>query len=231
MSFETEEQEKQRIHKARIKTQALAILSRSKKAGIPERFLRIGPHDFKDLLSEEYHGGSDGVDQMTDFIYKQPDKLFKIPFILIDGGSIESRKRAGFAILFRLISCDHFGLYKDCADVVHRMQTFVSEAGVNRNDFTNIMKEQDVIFISEFYRPIFSAHLDGGNYFDEFLGYRSDKLKPTIVSFSATLNSHNKITDNTCGRYLASLSAKEYVDTSDPFIKYDDYILRVRVKL
>lgn len=231
MSFETEEERKSRIHMARVRTQALAIIKRGYRAGIPERYLRICEDQFKGLLNKEYYNGNDGVSSVSNFIYHKANDLLKIPFIVIDGGNIESRKKAGFAVLFRLIACDKFGLYKDCSDIVHKMQTFVAEGGVTRNDFTNYLKEQDVVFVSEFRESIFSKHLEGGNYFDEFIGYRHDNLKPTIISFSDPINDHNMIKTSNCGRYLAELSAKEFVNTKDKSLYKNDYLLRVRVSL
>jgi len=231
MSFETDADRKVRIHKARVKTQALAIIKRGVRAGIPERYLRIGEDNFKELLNEPYHLGNDGINEIANFIYHKANDLSKIPFVVIDGGTIETRKKAGFAILFRLIACDNFGLYKDCADIVHKMQTFVAEEGLSRNDFTKSMKEQDVIFIGEFCEHIFSKHLDGGNYFDEFLGYRVDNLKPTIISFSDTINEQNIIKNVNCGRYLSEISAKEYVNKTNKALNPSDYMLRIRVSL
>lgn len=231
MSFETDEERKERIHKARIKTQALAIIKRGVRAGIPERYLRIGEDTFKGFLNKEYHLGRDGIDSITNFIYHKANDLSQIPFIVIDGGEINARKRAGFAILFRLIACDNFGLYKDCSDIVHKMQTFVAEDGVSRNDFTKSLKEQDVLFISEFHESIFSKHLDGGNYFDELLGYRADNLKPTIISFSDPINERHMIKHRNCGTYLSDISAKEYVSETNRALNPSDYMLRIRVSL
>ena len=231
MSLETEADRKARIHKARIKAQALAIIKRGARAGIPARYLRIAESQFKELLNEEYHLGRDGIASVTNFVYHKANELLKVPFILIDGGNINSRKRAGFAILFRLIACDKFGLYKDCSDIVHKMQSFVSEDGVSRNDFTNSLKEQDAVFISEFHESKFSKHLDGGNYFDEFLGHRADNLKPTIISFSEPINDQNMIKHTNCGRYFNEFSAKEFVDVSNRALNPSDYMLRIRVSL
>jgi hypothetical protein len=231
MSFETDADRQARIHRSRIKTQALAIIRRGVKAGIPKRYLRIDEPQFEGLLNKQYHVGKDGVNTISNFIYHESNKLLQIPLIVIDGGCIESRKKAGFAILFRLIACDKFGLYKDCSDMVHKMQTFVSEYGLSRNDFTNSLKDQDVIFISEFHESMFSKHLDGGNYFDEFLGHRVDNLKPTIISFSDPIVDLNMIKSRACGRYLAEISAREHVDNKNKALNPSDYMLRVRVSL
>lgn len=230
MSYETEEQSQKRIHDIRVKTQALALIQRGKNSGMPERYLRVGPSSFMDTLSIAYHGGKEGVKKITDLVYKTPLELAKIPFIVIDGGKIETRKKMGCAILFRLIACDKFGLYKDCTDMVHKMQSFISEQGISRNDFTNALKSQEVVFVSEFKKNIFSQHLDAGSYFDEFLGYRMDNLKPTIISFTNEINSTNVFSGETCGEYLAAISKKEYANPKDKKENPTKNVLRIRCK-
>ena len=65
-----EELERQdRYRKSMLKAHISAYIKRAINAGIPERYLRIGPDIFKKLLCEEYHG-KDGVVEITDFIYK-----------------------------------------------------------------------------------------------------------------------------------------------------------------
>ena len=89
-----------------------AYIQRGIKAGIPERYLRIGKDEFRTYLSDIYHVHN--KDHITSFIYDKPLELSKIPYIVIDGGDVEGRKKAAFAIMFRLITCDNFAKYYDC---------------------------------------------------------------------------------------------------------------------
>jgi len=203
----------------RVRQQALAIIQRGRDAGIPERYLRIPEEDFADLLSVKHHKNPKA---WADLAYKQAaTKLFKRPFILIDGGDVESRKKAGFAILFRMIACDRRGLYRSCQELIHKFQTIKVEDGINRNQYTEELKTYDVLLMAEFGRSMFSAHFESGSFFDEVLGFRSDRLKPTIITFSDIIDKGNAIRHKDCGEYFANFSIKE--NTTDE-------VLRIRVK-
>jgi hypothetical protein len=209
MSLSREEIQRQRV----LYNKAKAIVSRARNAGIPEDYLRIMPDKCISFLDDHFYKDKKEV---IDKIYNFPDKfLFFRDFILIDGGNFMIRKQMGFALLFRMIACDYFGLYKDCSDLVHKLQTIRSTADENRNDLANYLKQQDILFISEFHEGLFNKHFDSGTLFDEILSFRQDNRKPTIISFSNPLNSKNKIQSNDCGMYLRDISnyyTSEFVD-------------------
>lgn len=217
---------------------AMAFLQRAKKAGIPNHFLRINKDSFRGLLSEEYH--QDTLDSICDFIYDTPLKLSKIPFIVIDGGGIEDRKKAGFAILFRLITIDRFGKYYDCSNIAHKLSTWNDVNGIGRNELVEDLKRYDVLFISEFQERLGNPHCQTGTFFDEFLNDRSDKENPTIITFTSPINSQNAIKTMDCGQYLAGLSMRlypsSYLTETGALIQGDvknnpsKNILRLRVK-
>ena len=201
MSLTREEIQKNRV----IFNKARAMLLRGMDAGIPKEYLRI-PHDkCFELLDDHFY---DNKNEVIELIYNKPKEfLFSKDFILIDGGNFASRKQMGFSILYRMIACDFFGLYKDCSDLVHKLQTIRSTSDENRNDLANFLKRQDVLFISEFHEGLFNKHFDSGSLFDEILSYRQDHRKPTLISFSNPLNSKNKIQSNDCGMYMKDISS------------------------
>ena len=214
-----------RSFEKKVRTRAVAYLRRAKEAGIPERFMRIGREDFQNLLYEGYHK-DDSLEEMTSLIYDTPKKIFKLPFIIIDGGDELSRKKAGFALLFRLITCDHTGFYRGCKKLANNLSTWDKTEGVGRNDFVEELKRYDVLFIGEFSRRVMSSYGDAGCFFDDFLEDRFDNAKPTIISFSQPIQESNAIDDLVCGKYLSDLSHK---DISDPNPSED--LLRIRVKI
>jgi hypothetical protein len=211
----------------RILIQAQTILKRAEKSGIPQKYMRIKPDVFKSLLDTQYHKN---VDKVTDFIYKTPLELLKKEFIVIDGGNIVQRKRAGFAILFRLIACDKHGLCKNGGELAHQLQSLrVFEEGMGRNDLSEELRQHDVLFISECSKDDFRKGFETGRFFDEILTYRDDNVKPTIVSFvnplpskENTLNSKNEMNEtDQFGQYMCSLSKADKIN--------DDRIFRIRV--
>lgn len=205
----------------RIYQQALAIIKRGREAGIPDRYLRINEEEFSDLLVEKFHKKPK---EWARLAYTEAQKrLFKRPFIIIDGGDIESRKKAAFAILFRMIACDRRGLYKGCQELIHKFQTIYKESdGMHRNQLSEDLKIYDILLIAEFGRSMFSAHFESGSFFDEVLGFRSDHMKPTILTFSDVISKDNPIRHKDCGEYFANFSIKELTT---------DEVLRVRVKI
>jgi len=225
---ELKEEIKQEIYrKSMIKAHVKAFIQRGLNAGIPERYLRIGPTEFKDLLSETYHG-KEGVVSITDFIYKKPFDLVKIPFIVIDGGKIKDRKKAAFAIMFRIITCDKFGKFYDCSSLVHKLNSFDAKGvfhGQRRVDYADSIKEYNVLCISEFSKTIFKEKLEGGDFIDEILDARYNKLNPTIISFRDVINPTNVLTDQVCGTYLNEMSRNEKL-ANNP----SEDVLRIRVK-
>lgn len=198
----------------RARQLALAILQRARDAGIPEQHMRIKEEEFKELVSEKFH--KEGKDIVASSIYNEPDTLFNRSFITIDGGDVEVRKRAGFAILFRLIACDKSGFHENCASLVHKFQSFKATEGISRNDLAESLKEYDVLFISECRIQIFNPSHESGSFFDEVLGYRSDHNKLTIISFSDAITKDDPMArkDKDCGEYLSTLIQRYETDNT-----------------
>ena len=204
-------QEAYKIRRAR--QLAFAILQRAKDAGIPDNQMRIKESEFKALVSDNFH--EEGKEFVANYVYNHPEELFQRSFVTIDGGNVESRKRAGFALLFRLIACDKSGFHENCASLVHKFQTFKATAGVFRNDVADTLKEYDVLFISEFRVNMFNPNYESGSFFDEILGSRTDHNKLTIISFSDAIQKQDDVMmrkDRDCGEYLSSLIQREKTD-------------------
>jgi hypothetical protein len=224
---EIEIERKEAYRKSMLKAHIGAYIKRGLNAGIPERYLRIGPDLFKKLLSKEYHG-KDGIESITNFIYKKPFDLLKKPFIIIDGGKMKERKLAAFAIMFRLITCDQFAKFYDCRTIVHKLNTFDAKGvmyGSRRTDFADSLKKYNVLCISEFSSTTFKEKLEGGDFLDEIIDARFNSLSPTVVTFQDPLNSVNALKDLTCGKYLNEMSHQEKLKENPS----DDY-LRIRVR-
>ena len=203
----------------KIRNQVLAIIQRGRDAGIPERYLRIPEDEFSSLLCKDYHKD---LKKFASSVYNNPtEALFKRPFIIIDGGNVEIRKKAGFAILFRMIACDRRASYRSCQELIHKFQTIKVEDGINRNQFADELKVYDIVMMAEFNRSMFSAHFESGSFFDEVLGYRSDHMKPTIITYSEMVDEKNPIKHKDCGEYFANFSIKQNTN---------DDVLRIRVK-
>jgi hypothetical protein len=222
-----EEYQRKMAHNRRVRAQAQAILRRAKKAGIPEKFMRINQKTFESLLDNEYHKD---VSKMADYVYKNPMGLISKEFVVIDGGGIIERKKAGFAILFRLIACDRCGLYKNGTELAHQLQSLRSDAGINRNDITEYLRDADLLFISECVNGDFKKGFDTGRFFDEILSYRDDHIKTTIISFSNPLpkSSNFETPDNVMteqvqfGQYMCSITQADETK--------DNRFFRIRVK-
>jgi len=101
-----EEYIKDTSHKRRVRQQALAILRRGIKAGIPERLLRTTKDTFKGMLCDRYHND---VEQIASMVFDNSNKLTKISNIIVDGGNSMVRHHVGCTILFRIIACDNSG--------------------------------------------------------------------------------------------------------------------------
>ncbi|MFA5313375.1 MAG: hypothetical protein WC375_08705 [Methanomassiliicoccales archaeon] len=209
-----EQYQKDMARKRRYATLARAYLKRAEAAGIPERFVAIRKERLASLLSPEYHGD---VVSFVNKIFANPLDLFKKPYIIIDGGDVESRKEAGYALLFRMISCDRVGFVDECSAIVHQFQTSL-KVGFNHSAYADELKETDILSISECSARLFSAHLDTGGFLDEVLSYRYDRLKPTILSFSEGLTKKdNNLMSTTAsrpgaywGNYLTAISLLQY---------------------
>jgi len=221
-----EEYQKKAAHNNRIITQAKAVMKRAKNSGIPNKYLRINQEQFRGLIS------GPNADKITDFIFQTPLEVLKREFIVIDGGDSVQRKKAGCAILFRLIACDKYGLYKDSSELAHHLQsikTFENEYW-GRNDIAESLRDVDVLYISECQQNHFRPNFETGSFFDEILSYRDDHVKTTIVSFSnplpsgtGAINSEHAMTDSDrFGHYMCALS--------HAYKKKDKRFFKVRVK-
>jgi len=222
-----EAERKEAYRKSMLCAHINAYIQRGLNAGIPERYLRIGPDQFKSLLLESYHG-KDEIDSITDFIYKKPLDLVKIPLIVIDGGKMKDRKLAAFAIMFRIITCDKFGKFYDCRSLVHKLNAFDARGvlhGERRTDFADIIKEYNVLCISEFTPNTFKEKLEGGDFIDEILDERYNNLNTTIVTFQDPISVNNALTDITCGTYLKEMSHNVKM-AKNP----SEDVLRIRVR-
>jgi hypothetical protein len=224
MSLE-EYKEKMSVQR-RMVALASAILKRAKDAGIPEQFMRINEDEFASLLCTEYHGNPQ---EFASSIFKNANGLFKKSFIQIDGGTIEGRKRAGFALLFRMMACDKGGKYETFKTVAHSFSSVKDIYDVNRNELVVSLSNPDVLFLSEFDTKDINVFYETGSFLDELFEQRENKNKTTIISFSkpldskaTPLNSSNAITTDNFGQYMVMLSKSDLSQKSS--------VLRVRVK-
>jgi hypothetical protein len=181
-----EDYQKKMAHNRRILAQAQAALQRAKNAGIPDKYMRINQSCFESILDTHYHKDPKNV---SNFIYKKPLELLRKEFIIIDGGEAIDRKRAAFAIFFRLISCDKNGTCMVNSGLTHKLQSLNrSEMGENRNDITEYMRNCDILLLFEAQQSDFTNGFDTGRFYDEILGYRDDQVKPTIITFANALS-------------------------------------------
>ena len=199
-----------KAHMARrnkIKAQARAILQRSERAGIPDKHMRIQASEFKTFIAESVYN-EDEIKQIVSLIYDTPNELLKRSFILIDGGTHIARRKAGFAILFRMIACDKFGKYESCRTVSHKFQV---RQDFNRQPFAEEMKGHEVLFLGECEAGLFSDKDDVGTFFDEILEHREDNNMPTIISFVDALGPLNIMKSRVYGNYLSGLTRNDKV--------------------
>lgn len=225
-----QEYQKQMAFRRKIRQQALAIIMRSRDAGIPESETRIGREQLQPYLDTDFHNGKQGmeINALLDTIYKHANDLFKFDFIVIDGDDLFSRRKAGFALLFRMIACDYNGKFYSCQDLSHKLQTINSTMGFNRNDITDDLKTHDILFLEEFRKEQLKIGFEIQWFMDEILTARSLGGKPTIFTFSnriasSTLSEENALADIVhYGQYMCMLSQ---LDTK-PVSK----TLRIRVK-
>lgn len=233
MTTETLEQYKAEMsRKRRIIQQARAILQRAKDAGIPPNEMKIGEKVFRSLMDQNYFSNkglnSKMVDKMCHDIFNVPNYLFRRPFILVDGGNMYLRKRACFALLFRMIAWDRMGMYKSCDNTVHMLQSIKSTGDMSRNEYANELKSFDVLYLSECTSKSFNPHFESGSFFDEIFEARESNGKPTIVSFVNPIpmkgvESAERNSDTATGQYMMMFSE------SDSGMDFDN-ILRIRVK-
>ena len=220
-----EEYIKETSHKRRIRQQALAILRRGKRAGIPERFLRTTKETFQGMLCEKYHN----IEEMGSLVFDNSNKLTTIPDILIDGGNPMVRHHIGCTILFRIIACDKSGFYTRCDRLSHKLEDLKSDGTMSRNQYVDDLEKYDALFIGEVKSASFNIHLSSGSFMDELLGFRFDNMLPTIFSFTKALCDSNEIPVQSAGEMISSVSIKEYA-SEDKIINPTANFLRIRVK-
>jgi len=200
----------------KIRLQALAIIRRSRDAGIPESEMRIGKEQLRPYLDPSFHNGDKNngkeINTLLDLIYNHADDLFNYNFIVIDGEDLFSRRKAGFALLFRMIACDRNGKFSSCQDVAHKLQTINSTMDVNRNDITDDLKTHDVLFLEEFRKEQLKVGFEIQWFMDEILTARTLSNKPTIFTFANPVAGSDYAINNALsdishyGQYMCMLS-------------------------
>jgi hypothetical protein len=230
---ELEKYQDEMSRKRKVRQQALAILSRAKEAGIPESQMRITENEFKQLIDTDYckyrKWDAKGIDTFCHGLFTIPSILLKTPFILIDGGNMYSRKRAAYALLFRMIAWDRLAMCYSCANVAHSLQQFKSNGDISRNDFAMEIKQQDMLYISECEVGLFKPIFEAGSFLDEILEWREARNKPTILSFVNPIplkgyESRERVSDLSTGQYMMMFSEADSGDYTNK------NIIRIRVK-
>jgi len=219
--FSSDPEIKEMSDKRKAKQKALAFLRRAKKAQIPSQHMRVNEVQFSELLDLSYikeneseykyvFGDSFVAGNCKDFshyVYENAEKLLDLNYIVIDGGNADARRRAGHALLFRLILCDKFAEYHECSELSHVFQSIRSDGDrPHRNDMVSHLKKLGVLFVSEFYPKLMSVHFEVGSFFDEFLVSRRYSGRPTIISFSEPMTDEAKLKNKDYGVTLADLS-------------------------
>jgi hypothetical protein len=249
MKNELEEYQKEMAINRRIRQQAFAILQRAKTAGIPQSSLRIKEEKFLNMLDLNFFMNriwngklmnKNTVEEFCHVLFTDPKFLLKIPFILIDGGDMYSRRDAGYALLFRIIAWDRNGQHYNCANVTHRLQIW-DNSGESRAVFAESLKSYDSLFMSECANSLFKAALEAGSFFDEVLETRELANRPTIISFQNALpykkiESREINSESSIGQYMMMFSEADdgKVDKDDKPCESLDLIskgnmLRIRV--
>lgn len=224
----------------KIQNQALAILNRIKNSNIPPEGWRIKKEKFRPMLDDQYYlNKKQDPNKLANYIYDTPELLFKKKFILIDGGDSSCIKanKAGFAILFRMISCDSNGLYCSGRDLINKLNSgWVSDTQGSRTDITEKLKQQEVLFISGVSPRNFTvgekAAFEAGTFFDEILEHRYNYQLPTLLSFNHPIISssreNNIGVDGRCGNYICRLFEADMKE-QEKAMKEDFKVLRIRV--
>jgi len=223
----------------RTQQQALAILRRAREAGIPPLDMRVPESELYAMIDPNYFVLKDLTTSKESETYTKSfchslfadqNILLKTPFIIIDGGNFYERKRAGFALLFRIIAWDKTGNHISCIQAVHATNTWEGSAGKSRSETVSSLKESDVLFISECATSLFSKpSLEAGGFFDEILQDREASGKITILSFPSIASSKNassldEVSDLSAGQYISMFTQSDS--------KKGGYknILRMRIK-
>jgi len=222
--------------KLRIRQQALAFILRAKNADIPESEMRIKEEQLKELIDYSYFTdpsrnkimNKEEVDKFIKDIYTVPDKILKTPFIVIDGGNMYTRKRAGFALLFRGITWDRVGMHVGCPKATHSLHSIKSIGDITRNEYADELKSYYILFLSECAKELFKPSFETGSFFDEILENREISGKTTIISFvkpipAKGIMSQERLSDIGSGQYMMMFSES---DSDDSYKN----LMRIRVK-
>jgi hypothetical protein len=194
----------------RLQIMAIAALQRSKEAGIPEEFRRIGKNEFKKLLCPRYKNPAGSVDEIANKLYDNPDEIIKkYQFFLIDGGDKIERKMAGFAILFRLIALERNGKYELSDTFIHTIEDYSGRSELSRNQYLEEISLYDSLFISEFHTSKINPKKEAGSFFDEVFQIREDFKRPTIISFQDPISGNEELKDESKGLYFRDFSRSE----------------------
>lgn len=222
----------------RIQNQALAVLQRARNAGIPEEYLRINKKTFRSYLDEQFYlSKGQTADKVAQVVYDTPEYLFKRKFILIDGGDKGGLiiKKAGFAILFRMIVCDSSGEYSDGRGLINKLRTgWVSDQG-SRIDIADRMKGQEILYIDglsyKHFRAGDKAYYEAGVFMDEILEYRMLNGLTTILSFDNTIKQLDlpEVADGCCGNLLGRFFQADN-PALENLMKNEYKVSRIRVK-
>lgn len=203
-SFSDSNYYKQTSKYRRLSALAVAYLERARIAGIPPKHMRVDPDQCRELLSP--YESKEDKEKMIDLIFNRNQELLNYPFMTIEGGNIEARKRMGFCLMFRMILCDTFSKHVQCSHLINSFQVaFTPGSSYNRMEWVEEIKNVDSLFISEVSKTLFDARMTVGRYFDEVLDFRCEHDKPTIISFSEAISAENELKDG--GGYLMELAS------------------------
>ena len=201
----------------RLRALVLIILQRAKEAGIPEDFLRIPKDEFKKIISPSYaKSNKTTIDEIANLIYDNTEEFIKkYQFVLISGGTKYERKKAGFAILFKIISCNREGKYELWESFFHALEDFLGSASDSRNAYVNKMSSHHSLFISDFdYKEVNKSKCVAGPFIDEIFEVREDSKLPTIISFA---NNKDQVRDGFAGEYIHKLYNHDSIKVRNAF--------------
>ena len=129
-----------------------------------------------------------------------------------------------------MIACDRNGTYTRCDRLAHKLEDLKSDGTMSRNEYVDTLQNYESMFIGEIKEENFNAYLSSGSFMDELLGYRFDKMLPTIFSFAKPLCLSNEIHIGVSGETISQFSIREYASSSDEKVNPTQNFLRVRVK-
>lgn len=218
------------IFLSRVQNLAEATIKRAILAGIPPEYQKITESEFRELLFDPFFNERKlSAEKIAKAIFQKTEMMFSKMFILIDGGDAIGLKRskAGYAILFKLITKDFTGKHIQGKSLIHSFNDFAQDRISLINEYKNV----DALFISEISLQDFRVGSDAGSYFDELLEYRFSHGLPTILSWSRPISALEKseINDERAGRFLLQLYHADAKKNEELIFK-DLKSIRIRVK-